>query len=790
MSELNITLNEILEDKNANLLPQNLKAGVTCLGVNGALEGGNVGVKLFETQEQMQTDTTAQEGDKAIVYRSEIVNGTATTEFTQINFADTVVLPSAVTSSLYCMLRNDSGMSDGQISLNASSCDFTGYGSSMIRVRYTSTDGITYTKTEGDNIITFDNPIKCYNESQWNDNFGYFLRTGGNVFEGLYSCEQVNNENAIVCHKLISTENRDMVFEQHTINIDKLIKIYDKLIADYNVTNYVLPLVVFDGIDENKEPINPIGYVVNRTHSENSFYPNEPAAHLALLNDNSLVVTGPWSDEGFSSDTAYGSKIIFDLENETYTTETKAMTKIKDSDVASRKWFKLYDLTDTQKYFTQILKRPDKIETQQVSYYIENDTGITDSFLRLDCPYELVLKYILANIQLTAQANEVWGGKVFYGKNGVETGTLGIDVSLLPNDKNAELVAIIQSKYDEAEPLQINDKNEIPKDIYYIPTKSTGEPLLDTSNMTSGNLLFASNENLKKVPLIDTSNMTDTSSMFYSCTELEEVANIDTSKVTNMASMFRGCSNLKAVPEIDTSKVTNMEFAFYNIGAETLPLLDTSEVTTMKYTFGNANLTTIPLINTSKVKDATGMFQYSKTLTTIPLIDLSNATSAKEIFKGCTALTSVPALDFSGVTDAQYLFYGCTSLVDVGEINVSNATNIYNIFRECSSLVTAPAMNTAKCTDMSNMFMSCTSLVNVPVYDTANATRIWYSYSNCPNLSDASLNNILLMCKNATKVAASSKTLKMMGLTEEQANKCKTLSNWSAYAAAGGTTGY
>lgn len=40
MSELNTTLNEILQDKNTNLLPENLKAGVTCLGVEGVMEAG------------------------------------------------------------------------------------------------------------------------------------------------------------------------------------------------------------------------------------------------------------------------------------------------------------------------------------------------------------------------------------------------------------------------------------------------------------------------------------------------------------------------------------------------------------------------------------------------------------------------------------------------------------------------------------------------------------------------------------------------------------------------------
>lgn len=40
MSELNDTLNEILQDKNTNLKPENLKAGITCLGVEGSMQSG------------------------------------------------------------------------------------------------------------------------------------------------------------------------------------------------------------------------------------------------------------------------------------------------------------------------------------------------------------------------------------------------------------------------------------------------------------------------------------------------------------------------------------------------------------------------------------------------------------------------------------------------------------------------------------------------------------------------------------------------------------------------------
>ena len=126
--------------------------GNSFLGIEGTADAGGTtnGVKLFETIEEMQADTTAKEGDKAIVYRSEIQNMTADMEVTSLTFPETVTLPTAFTDSTYCRIRAvDSGvMFDGNCDLSKTSFRFDSWSESgMIRVEYTSTDGITYTRT-------------------------------------------------------------------------------------------------------------------------------------------------------------------------------------------------------------------------------------------------------------------------------------------------------------------------------------------------------------------------------------------------------------------------------------------------------------------------------------------------------------------------------------------------------------------------------------------------------------------------------------------------------------------
>ena len=253
----------------------------------------------------------------------------------------------------------------------------------------------------------------------------------------------------------------------------------------------------------------------------------------------------------------------------------------------------------------------------------------------------------LAPTDLTTVADDVYSTK-FYGKTGVTTGTLATNVSNSFADTNAAVYGNIQQAYDSMTPRVLTDTDKtIDKNIYFIPTKTDGTILLDTSS------------------------------------------------VTTMQRMFRDCTNLITIPLLNTSSVTNMMSMFVYCNS----------------------LITIPLLDTSSVTDMAEMFAYCRGLTTIPLLNTSSVTTMAYMFQYCNNLTSIPLLDTSSVTDMRSMFYGCISL------------------------------------------------------------------------SDESLNNILAMCTSITKIT-SNKTLAYIGLTQEQATKCTTLSNYSAFTAAGWTTGY
>lgn len=628
MSELKTNLDEILQEKQDKIIPANIKKDVQIFDVIGTYTGNSgtdYEVKLFETEEEMQADENAQEGDLAVVYRSEIQNMTVDTQTQYITFPETVTLPEALTESYYCRLRaiDPSRMFDGNVQLGATSFRFDGFSDNgMIRVEYTSTDGITYTRNtfEGDsgelsNPVDLGTVIHCEMQEEWNDNFGYFMQIGGSTFEGLY---------------------------------------------EYNGAQY-------------------------------------------------------------------------------YLTPT----------------------------------------------------------------------------QLTTTKDLVYNS-IYYGKDGVNEGTLTQNVSNSFADVNAKIVFEIQQAYENMKPrILTNTDKTIDKNIYFIPTKSNGTPLLDTSQVTDMTYLFTGCTNLQTIPLLDTSNTTITKGMFSNCTGISEVSKLDLSHVTDMSYMFNGCSELKTIPQFDVGNATKTGSMFYGCAKLiTVPQLNTIKVASMNNMFFDcASLQSVPQLDTTNVTNMDYMFSNCTNLQDISNLNVTNVETAKRMFQGCTNLQDASILSEGAIDDIQYMFYKCTNLVSVSMPNITNVGNTSGMFKDCINLKTVVLPDTSKVDYMSSMFSNCsnlveislfstnnviyiismfencTSLTTVPQFDVTNIESMQNAFDNCPSLSDDSLNNILAMCTNATKIK-SNKTLKYIGLTQEQTQKCTTLSNYQAFTAAGWTTGY
>ena len=65
-NQLQKILDEILEDKNANLTPKNLKKGVTCLGIKGNYYGEDTSDATVTARDILEGKTTYIEGEKVV----------------------------------------------------------------------------------------------------------------------------------------------------------------------------------------------------------------------------------------------------------------------------------------------------------------------------------------------------------------------------------------------------------------------------------------------------------------------------------------------------------------------------------------------------------------------------------------------------------------------------------------------------------------------------------------------------------------------------------------------------
>ena len=680
MSDLKINLQEILQEKQEKIIPENIKKDVQIFDVTGTYEGsgssGGGDVKLFETEEEMQADSTAQEGDLAVVYREEIQNMTADTQTQYITFPETVVLPEAFTGDVYGTLRavDESVMFDGQVMLSQSGFNFNGYSETgMIQVSYQSEDGITYTRQEfmGDNgdltnPVDLGTSVKVYNSEEWNDLLGYFMQTGGNVFDGLYeygkyavdgyiSIPLINDD-----YTITSTPSKNVTINNsynNSFNKQDLIDICKEIEASVS-SNVVNSVSLF--MKDNK--LYACGYI--RTYNKQIYLSclyNEIGEDNTILSN--VLVDGGGTSSGTEGEPNFEVKIWkIDINNKSYSLDSsiqyeisyiKSMT-VADSYSTRVTFAEPFDTICIKQYYTDVTF---PYMWKQVSEDDFDQYGITCGLTYHKNGYQTA-----PNQYTLTSSNQLLPNISAYGKN---ENVVGDGSIMTPNNTFTDIPAMlyynIQKQYDEMEPRILTDEDkEIDVNIYFIPVKSDGTPLLNTSDVTDMSDMFFDCSSLTTIPLLDTSNVTNMSDMFFNCSSLTTIPLLDTSGVTIMSGMFTGCSSLT-----------------------TIPLLDTSGVTIINHMFnGCRNLTTVPELDTSSATNMNSMFYSCSSLTTIPLLDTSSATNMRNMFDGCSNLTTIPLLDTSSVTDIRRMFSGCSNLTNETLSNILqmliNATSYTN----------------------------------------------------------------------------------------------------------------
>lgn len=770
-TELQNNLDAILLDKNTNLLPQNLKDGITCLGVEGTLTSESGQVKLFETKEEMEQDTTAQEGDLALVYKEEIQNMTADTETQFITFPETVVLPEALTSDYHCMIRavDENAMFEGQVMLNQSMFDFNGFSETgMITVRYTSTDGINYTRTTftGDsgnltNPVDFGTVIGIYSAEEWDDNIGYFMQIGGNTFDGLF--RYTTNNSLDNCITLTEGMNYVIYMPEPKLPVQ-----FESIGYRVYIT-YLIKSVKFKEHYGTIDIYEPNDYAVLYNHNELSGGTGEDVNKLLCDNINCYIGGYSWVEGANSEHINETGLVLEKYENgemilgQSFTHSQLLQLRKQISNINGSWEYYIYTLDNLSDYDLKSvgayclwcdnaaefnMGTGSSGDTLKYKYNgIFTDLPLSPFDITGITTYTETVNYQRWNgapSQFTLSGpNELIPGAIALGKDGAVTGdgsimTANSDFDDIP----AMLWGNIQSYYDNIQPNILSDSMKfIAKDIYAIPSKSDGTPLLITTNITNGYNLFCNCRNLTYISDIDLSNVTHYGNMFRNCTNLKRLPDMDMTNANNCANLFYNCRNLSNINISNTSNIANAYNMFSRTNVSNMDGLDLGKAQFAQNLFeGCSNLVSANNINISNIDNPSFMFANCVNLKYIENLQFTFTNARASLFEntGFEKLSDVN-LDLSNITYSQYLFTNCKNLYDISNFQLNNLQTTFSMFSGCVNIKEIPNQffnNIPNVTNMDGMFQSCSNITTISDINHINVNDCRSMFNNCSNLSN------------------------------------------------------
>ena len=252
-------------------------------------------VKLFETEEEMHLDSTAKEGDLAVVYKNNLHNMISSEQVKVLSFPESVTLSSAVTDGVGCSLVS----SDGSIIAVYLYESYFSFDSNMGRgfdIRYESSDGIhfirnsfSYNSNNLSNPVYLDESYSVKNQENWDDRFGYFIQVTDIDFGGLYKYSGYSDDNYLDFPYRFSLSGE-------TINCEYSSPLYIKDIQEtlYNIVEQELGEGLYDlnihfkdfGLDGNPTKCTIIqgignGVTIRYCSDDNKFYLSEHSTHTS-----------------------------------------------------------------------------------------------------------------------------------------------------------------------------------------------------------------------------------------------------------------------------------------------------------------------------------------------------------------------------------------------------------------------------------------------------------------------------------------------------------------------------
>lgn len=115
------------------------------------IDTGNGEVKLFKSLDELTSSTNNKEGDLAVVYRDKYVDLVVGNTYTKLYIPNTITFDSAITSTNNIVLDTGNTLDSPSVIITTTAINFyrPGLPPQIVNtVQYSSTDGITYTRTD------------------------------------------------------------------------------------------------------------------------------------------------------------------------------------------------------------------------------------------------------------------------------------------------------------------------------------------------------------------------------------------------------------------------------------------------------------------------------------------------------------------------------------------------------------------------------------------------------------------------------------------------------------------
>ena len=384
------------------------------------------GIKQFNSEKAMNADTTAEEGDLALVYGEQIIPMASPITIpvnTTIYFPETVVLPSVVTNE-YVMMGSIYPK-DMTFTLNPTTYKMvvtntsSSSSSDTTIVTYTSTDGINYTRV---NAITNYKITSSYEESfRWSNVSGWeyisnFICMPIDYFGGVFEYRTDEDENYLQMYgNMVVTGSGKYTADLFSLELASLQEITDKIYADLK----------------------------------------GPRSYAVVKNDNGLFLYN-YADSGVPGIIVYGGdyyrvsqsyttspktsvdKYTIDLENMTYTKTTLSAKSSK------YEYQTVYETVPTSSYigiFNSGTTSTDmdifghNSSTSSSTYPMLNTNRVD-----MNMAYAQITRYYPINTQLSdVTKSDIYLNKTVFGGNGLVTGDGSIWDKMSKNDMMIKL---------------------------------------------------------------------------------------------------------------------------------------------------------------------------------------------------------------------------------------------------------------------------------------------------------------------------------------------------------------